>query len=682
MKIAAFSHHQVLTVILSVVVLVSLACGLTGNEAPMKEPTQVSSATAIPAQSEPVLLGEGNNQIALGQGGDIYMATIGGEGFRPLSGNLIMMALEEDQGVRLLIGNDGIPRWDLTWSPDGNQLAFVSESGDGDGYEIFVVDADGNNVRRLTHENHHNSSPAWSPDGSQIAFVDDSTIYVMETNGSNVRRLAREFWNGDPAWSPDGSQIAFVSDRDDAGYEIYVMDIAGGTDAFRLTENDIWEKNLAWSPDGSRIAFETFDPEQNTDRDIYVLQLESGVLHRLTDDGAFNTSPTWSPDSSLIAFSSKRGGGQDVYVMEADGSNVLPLTSDDIGVESLAWRPDRDRVVVAMANFPIPEPVPTPEPRKAFDCTAYTSGNGLPDERVSAIAVAPDGALWVGTAGNAIELSRFDGKDWHTYTVDDGLYPHMYFDIAVAHDGALWATTAWGAFRFDGRTSTTYDNEAVQLITVAPDGAVWIGSGRLDTDRSSISRFDGDGWTKYYILDDIENTGFDTIAVAFDGSVWMAGTESGDGGPIDRLVRFDGETWTQYTTADGLADDAVFSIAATSDGAVWFGTGDGGVSRFNGETWTTYTEGLPRVDAELADPPLAPVTNLVVAPDGTLWAGTWFGIARFDGESWTSYTTNNGLPSNRIHLMAAVPDGTLWIGFYDNIESRLADGISHCTFTP
>jgi len=115
----------------------------------------------------------------------------------------------------------------------------------------------------------------------------------------------------------------------------------------------------------------------------------------------------------------------------------------------------------------------------------------------------------------------------------------------------------------------------------------------------------------------------------------------------------DGETWITYTTDDGLAHNRVSAIAVAADGALWFGTGGGGVSRFDGQTlraepqdeaWTTYT----------TDDGLAGnfVHSIAVAPDETLWFGTFNGVSRFDGrtlraepqgEAWTTYTTDDGL---------------------------------------
>ncbi|NJD08887.1 MAG: hypothetical protein FIB01_00090, partial [Gemmatimonadetes bacterium] len=118
--------------------------------------------------------------------------------------------------------------------------------------DIFVMDADGSHLTNLTNDGMWDETPAWSPDGRRIAFgslrVDspgggDSgfEIYVMNADGSNVTRLTNNAaQDRSPSWAPDGSKIAFKSDRDAGPYsfQIYVMN-ADGSNQKRLTNSKV-----------------------------------------------------------------------------------------------------------------------------------------------------------------------------------------------------------------------------------------------------------------------------------------------------------------------------------------------------------------------------------------------------------------------------------------------------------
>ena len=145
------------------------------------------------------------------------------------------------------------------WSPDGKRIAF-NGLGDGAQADVFVIDADGTNQRRLTDSPAHDYWPAWSPDGRRIAFVSHRDggpdIYVMNADGSEVRRLTSAHggsWG--PSWSPDSTRIVFLSGRDE-NTEIYVMN-ADGADQRNLSRSPgLSEDDPVFSPDGSQVLYD------------------------------------------------------------------------------------------------------------------------------------------------------------------------------------------------------------------------------------------------------------------------------------------------------------------------------------------------------------------------------------------------------------------------------------------
>ena len=241
----------------------------------------------------------------------------------------------EDEVSHLVQVRDGAP----SWSADGSRIVFHSDR-DGNG-EIYLMNADGSGIERLTRHPASDGYPCWSPDQKKILFDSDRggnfDIWLMNADGSDPRPLtdnpARELA---AAWSPDGEQIAYMSDLVGA-FQIYVMNADGSAPQRMTMIYSNWFPR--WSPDGTRLAF-------HVERDVHILQADASALTRLTTDPLNGMYPSWSPDGARIAFMSWRDGNTEIYTMAADGADQTRLTRTEVG-DSIdpRWSPDGSQIV-------------------------------------------------------------------------------------------------------------------------------------------------------------------------------------------------------------------------------------------------------------------------------------------------------------------------------------------------
>lgn len=247
---------------------------------------------------------------------------------------------------------DGLP----AWSPDGTRIAFSSNQSDD--YEIWSMNADGTDRKQLSNRTGWDTMPKYSPDGTKIAFVgeykegvteDEQPTYeiqVMNSDGSGLTRLTKSStagngWNSVPTWSPDSSRILFSTNREGnpATPLLYIMNSDGSNQqkfgfifSVEGTEPD-------WSPVTNKILFVKGSAAKG---EIWVMDAGSpfpGLMaKKLTDNIDNNHSPIWSPDGKQIAYVADTYGSDNIFIMNADGTNVRRVTYDKSNDRHPSWR--------------------------------------------------------------------------------------------------------------------------------------------------------------------------------------------------------------------------------------------------------------------------------------------------------------------------------------------------------
>jgi len=252
-----------------------------------------------------------NGKIAFVKDSDIYVMEANGTGVTRLTftpGN-----------------NDDRP----AFSPDGSKIAFTSDQG-GNGWDIWVMQADGSNPTRLTTVAATDYNPTWSPDGSKIAFETwrnpYTEIWVMDADGSNQRMVINRAPASnvqDPAWSPDGSRIAYV--RSNPAPAIAAASAADGSGEVILAA--AYAHDPTWSPDASRLAYKRTNTATGV-TDIHAVEVASGVDTNLTADAANDQFPAWSPDGTQIAYA-VLSGQWEIFRMNANGTGKVNVTNNN-----------------------------------------------------------------------------------------------------------------------------------------------------------------------------------------------------------------------------------------------------------------------------------------------------------------------------------------------------------------
>jgi TolB protein len=222
---------------------------------------------------------------------------------------------------------------------------------------------------QITNGNWDDRDPALSPQGKELAFSSrrggNWDLYLLDINTGEVRRLTATLGHeGQPSWSPDGQWLAY-SAYYEGNFDIWLLPVNGGSEPIRLTSNPAIEHSPKWSPDGRRIIFVS---NRDGNFDLFLADLDkvedrfSNLTHT---PNASECNPDFSSDGSRVAFCSKEDGVNWIMVMDLQdvnkplmkiGQGSFPSWSgDDQGIaaiQTLAYQSNLVDYSVAGANIP------------------------------------------------------------------------------------------------------------------------------------------------------------------------------------------------------------------------------------------------------------------------------------------------------------------------------------------
>ena len=227
------------------------------------------------------------------------------------------------------------------------RIVYVTKAGQR--YNLWIADADGEGVQSaLPPSNEPIISASWSPSGNQIAYVSfelrKPVVYVQNVATGSRRVLANfKGSNSAPAWSPDGKTLAVTLTKDGSS-QIYAMDSSGG-DARRLSQSSGIDTEPVYSPDGKSIYFVS---DRGGSPQIYRMPATgegAGRAERVSFTGSYNISPTISPDGRSLAYISRVSGAFKLYISELGGTAVA--ITDSTADERPSFAPNSKLIMYA-----------------------------------------------------------------------------------------------------------------------------------------------------------------------------------------------------------------------------------------------------------------------------------------------------------------------------------------------
>jgi VCBS repeat-containing protein len=444
------------------------------------------------------------------------------------------------------------------YDPDvGDTLSYAITAGNTGG--AFAIDANGqitvansaaldfetNPVFTLTVEATDDGSPNLS----------DSTTVTITLNNVNDAPVATD----DSATTDENTPVAIDLLANDSDAETdpltatIVSGPANGTLVFTPTDvvnetnltNGSWnDRQAAWSPDGSQILFRS---DRDGNHEIYVMDADGSNLIRLTNDAGTDGTPAWSPDGTQIVFGSNRDGDYEIYVMDADGSNVVQLTNNAAADVGAQWSPDGTQIVF-VSN------------RDGNNEIYVMNADGSGQTRLTTAAGNDEDPVWSPDGTQIVFKSERDGNaEIYIMNADGSAQTRLTTDAAIdskpnwSPDGSMILFTA----ERDGNK---------EIYVMNADGT---GQARLTTDTAVDNQavWSPDGTQILFMSERDGNSEIYIADLVFDGNVTYIPDSGFSGSDSFTYVANDGSADSNVATATITVNAVNSDPEITSDGA-------------------------------------------------------------------------------------------------------------------
>ena len=251
----------------------------------------------------------------------------GGEGLIAFestrTGNREVFVVREDGSGLANLTNHPLADGDPAWNAAGDKIVFTSQR---DGHtDIWVMSGGGGVIGNMTPGALTGLAPAWSPDDTEIAYIYNHDLWVLAADGSGTTRNisnSPDVQESEPTWSPDGSVIAFRH-RSPQATDIWTVQPDGSnpTNITQTPQPEADERKPSYTGDGTTIVYERFG-------DIWKMSVDGTGQANLTDDfSGGGLDPSASPSGERIVFTSSADNNEELFVMNADGTDITRLTS-------------------------------------------------------------------------------------------------------------------------------------------------------------------------------------------------------------------------------------------------------------------------------------------------------------------------------------------------------------------